>query len=120
MTPCQDGVGVHHFWGFSPALDLQEVHDNALREFQKQVGDAAPTPEEEPPLSVLLVMPGDPRSIIKTICQRLRHKRRRIEVCSCARDVARIGLVRWPRRLQRNCFPCCPRPRPDLRVRPTR
>ena len=76
----QDGVGVHHFWGFSPAMDVQEVHDRALKEFRVQVGESSGDGVEPPPLSVLLVMPGDPRSVIKTLCQRLRHARRRIEV----------------------------------------
>jgi hypothetical protein len=73
----QDGVGVHHFWGFSPAVDLVQLHDRAL-----EVGSTSKAGSEssDAPLCVLLVMPGDPRSLIKTIAQRMRHTRRALHV----------------------------------------
>ncbi len=70
-------MGVHHLWGFSPAYDVQEVHAKALA----AAGASAPTDDPvEQPLEVLLVMSGDPRIVIKTITQRLRHPRRAIHV----------------------------------------
>jgi hypothetical protein len=90
-------VGVHHFWGFSPAYDVQEVHERALAvvaasrapstSSSKATGGAAAgaaaAGDDDDAINVLLVQPGDPRTLIKTICQRLRHKRRRINVCVC-------------------------------------
>jgi len=60
-----DPIGAHHFWGFSPALDLQQIHRTVM-------GPSQPAAQAEP-LNILLLQPGDPRSIMKTIAQRLRH-----------------------------------------------
>jgi hypothetical protein len=72
------GQGVHHFWGFSPALDVQEVYTAAMTQFDALY--KLESAESEEPLRVLLVMPGDPRSVLKTLCQRLRHVRRPVHV----------------------------------------
>ena len=64
-------IGSHHFHGFSPALDLQQVSRTAL---------GAVFPAGEGPLRILLLQPGDPRSILKTIAQRFRHSTRPLHV----------------------------------------
>jgi hypothetical protein len=73
------GQGVHNFWGFSPALDLQEVHASSLQQFYASRG-STPDADVTAPLNVLLLAPADPRSVIKTICQRFRHTMRPIHV----------------------------------------
>ena len=76
-----NGHGVHHFWGFSPALDAQEVYNAAFGKYCEQFtrpSGLAGGPEE--PLRVLLVMPADPRSVLKTLSQRLRHSTRPVHV----------------------------------------
>ena len=104
-----DALGVHHFWGFSPALDLQQVARTVFGAAFPPLSAAAPTAaprslpaglppaaeqaaassapprtgeEAEEPLVILLVQPGDPRSILKTIAQRFRHSARPLHV-SC-------------------------------------
>ena len=66
-----DPVGVHSFWGFSPALDLQQLYRTAF---------GAASWDDAAPLNILLVQPGDPRSVIKTIAQRFRHSPRPLHV----------------------------------------
>ena len=48
------GAGAHRFWGFSPALDLLA-----------EAGDAHDDPET--PRRFLLLSPGDPRHILRTL-----------------------------------------------------
>lgn len=76
-----NGHGVHHFWGFSPPLDAQEVYTRAIskycEQFKRPDGLDADTRE---PLRILLLMPSDPRSVLKTIAQRLRHSNRPLHV----------------------------------------
>lgn len=66
-----DPIGAHHYWGFSPAQDYQQLHRTVM-------GTSAPTSpdDERSPLNILLLQPGDPRSILKTIAQRSRHSDR--------------------------------------------
>jgi dynein assembly factor 3 len=81
--------GAHQFWGFSPALDLQQIVRTVLGPDDElavtcgsglkpiRASDIPPaTLAEQPPLNILLVQPGDPRHIIKTISQRHRHSSR--------------------------------------------
>lgn len=81
-----DAIGAHQFWGFSPALDFQQIvrsvfgsdfiaetahSDGASKPASRDSGAAKPKP-----LCFLLLQPGDPRHIIKTIAQRHRHSGR--------------------------------------------
>ena len=70
-------IGVHSFWGFSPAVDLQQLYRTAFGS-GAWGSDGAAAPAE--PLSILLVQPGDPRSVLKTIAQRFRHSARPLHV----------------------------------------
>ncbi len=72
-----DPIGVHHFWGFSPALDIQQLYRTVFGASSAECDDAAT------PLNILLLSPGDPRSIIKTIAQRFRHSSRPLHVRVC-------------------------------------
>jgi len=74
---CMDPIGVHHFWGFSPALDIQQLYRTVFGASSAECDDAAT------PLNILLLSPGDPRSIIKTIAQRFRHSSRPLHVRVC-------------------------------------
>ncbi len=82
MATSISGHGVHHFWGFSSALDAQEIYNASLK-----TGDASgglvSSEIAEPdmrPLRVLLLAPSDPRSVLKTISQRFRHGERPVHV----------------------------------------
>lgn len=82
-APCvllvQEAVGAHQYWSFSPAFDAQELHRKAL---PASSHDDSSSSE---PLRVLLVMPGDVNTIIKTVAQRFRHSKRPIHVrCLCS------------------------------------
>lgn len=66
--------GIHHFWGFSPALDLQQIYRTV---YGSEIADK----DEDAPINMLLIEPGDPRHIIKTIAQRFRHSERPLHVC---------------------------------------
>ncbi|XP_070532829.1 dynein axonemal assembly factor 3-like [Ptychodera flava] len=61
-----DGFGSITYWGFSPALDLQEY--------------VSATNENDLPVNILLIGAGDCRHILKTIAQRHRHRKREIKV----------------------------------------
>jgi len=65
-------IGVHSFWGFSPAVDLQQLYRTAF--------GSASWSDASAPLNILLVQPGDPRSVLKTIAQRFRHSGRPLHV----------------------------------------
>ena len=67
-------IGVHSFWGFSPAVDLQQLYRTAFGSASWGSDGAAE------PLAILLVQPGDPRSVLKTIAQRFRHSGRPLHV----------------------------------------
>jgi dynein assembly factor 3 len=60
-------IGAHQFWGYSPALDVQQVHSTV---FGGHADEAADT---STPLNILLVNAGDARHVLKTIAQRFRH-----------------------------------------------
>jgi hypothetical protein len=107
-----DPIGAHSFWGFSPALDLQQLArtvfgaawppprlvqppappttpvDEVEAALKKQVGEEAPhakpapvpAPIEDHAINILLLMPADPRHVIKTISQRYRHSSRPLHV----------------------------------------
>ena len=64
-------LGVHSFWGFSPAVDFQQLYRTA---YGSSSWDATS------PLNILLVQPGDPRSVLKTIAQRFRSSTRPLHV----------------------------------------
>jgi hypothetical protein len=66
-----DAVGTHQFWGFSPAVDIQQIH--------RTVWGANDSDEA---LNILLVQPGDPRHVLKTIAGRFRHSTRPLHVSS--------------------------------------
>ena len=65
-------IGVHHFWGFTPALDLQTVYNQTVREAD----------ESDSALVIVLVDVGDIRHVLKTVAQRWRHGLRKLQVCS--------------------------------------
>jgi Domain of unknown function (DUF4470) len=52
----QEGLGPHAMWGFAPALDL-----------------LSQLPEKTEAASILLLQPGDPGHILKTVSSRRRH-----------------------------------------------
>lgn len=83
-----DPIGIHHFWGFSPALDLQQVARTVF---------GADALDGDAPLNVLLVSPGDPRSVLKTIAQRFRHSTRPLHVRLRGRGAARAVRPRSPK-----------------------
>ncbi|XP_063292665.1 dynein axonemal assembly factor 3 [Pelobates fuscus] len=60
------------WWGFSPALDLQE---HCL---QSTIRHMSSTEDDIPELHILLVGGGDARHLLKTICQARRWPRRRL------------------------------------------
>ncbi|CAL1545956.1 unnamed protein product [Lymnaea stagnalis] len=62
--------GSINWWGFSPALDLQET---GFQEMCKKLICAAP---EE--LNILIVGAGDVRHILKTVAHRYRHTKRKL------------------------------------------
>ncbi|GFR75682.1 dynein assembly factor 3, axonemal-like [Elysia marginata] len=66
-----DGYGNINWWGFSPALDLQQIGHG---EMCKKLSCA--TPEE---LHILLVGAGDLRHILKTVAHRYRHSKRKLK-----------------------------------------
>lgn len=63
-----DPIGAHHYWGFSPAEDYQQLYRTVMGASPTTAADS-----ERSPLNILLLQPGDPRSILKTIAQRSRH-----------------------------------------------
>jgi len=108
-----DPVGAHQFWGFSPALDLQQISrtvfgsawpppnitsssttsstsltDSTLPSSSSTTTSTTTsastatttTTTVDNTLQILLLMPGDPRHIIKTIAQRYRNSTRPIHV----------------------------------------
>lgn len=70
-----DGLGFHHMWGLSPAIDLNRVATDLKLHSRGQTGSAEV--DESRPINILLVKPGDIRHILKTVTQRhrLKHKR---------------------------------------------
>ena len=79
-----DGIGFHHMWGLSPALDLNRLVDRLkLRERsvtskrKHSLRVDADGDEDEKPINILLIKPGDVRHIIKTVSQRHRLKPKR-------------------------------------------
>lgn len=71
-------IGVHSFWGFSPAVDLQQLYRTAFG--SASWDSSTSTSGAAAPLAILLVQPSDPRSVIKTIAQRFRHSARPLHV----------------------------------------
>jgi len=65
-------IGVHHFWGFTPALDLQTVYNQTVGQIN----------ESDSTLVIVLVDVGDIRHVLKTVAQRWRHGLRKLQVCS--------------------------------------
>ena len=59
-----DAVGVHQYWGFTPALNDEELW--------RKVVPPADAANDSKPLNVLLAQPGDIRHILKTIAERAR------------------------------------------------
>ncbi|RUS81999.1 hypothetical protein EGW08_010226 [Elysia chlorotica] len=66
-----DGYGNINWWGFSPALDLQET---GHAEMCKKLSCAIPDE-----LHILLVGAGDIRHILKTVARRYRHSKRKLK-----------------------------------------
>ncbi|XP_033751780.1 dynein assembly factor 3, axonemal-like [Pecten maximus] len=68
-----DGFGTITWWGFSPALDLQDTDlISALKELRLDSDDG---PEE---LRILLVGAGDMRHLLTTIARSYRHRKRKL------------------------------------------
>ena len=90
-----DGLGFHHMWGTSPAVDLNELADKLQLRNRGGAGASAAASatatstatattagsndadDDTAPLNILLIKPGDIRSILKTVTQRHRLKSRR-------------------------------------------
>lgn len=81
-----ESLGVHHFWGFTPAIDLQDIFSSLdqklpsvsashTKEDESKSRSEEPRPELEP-IKVLLCNTGDIRHILKTVAQRRRHSLR--------------------------------------------
>lgn len=68
-------IGVHHFWGFTPSLDLLALYN--------QVNSKQTDPEAA--LVVALIDVGDVRHVLKTIAQRWRHGMRKLQVSAIQR-----------------------------------
>lgn len=64
-------TGAHHFWGFTPPLDCQELH---------RVVNEGVDEDTTKPLTVALVDVGDIRHVLKTVAQRRRHSSRPLKV----------------------------------------
>ena len=75
-----DPIGVHHFYGFSPALDIQQIGRTIFGASCAAGSAAGVDGSDTSPLNILLVQPGDVRSVLKTIAQRFRHCRRPLHV----------------------------------------
>ncbi len=63
-------IGVHHFWGFTPSIDVQAVYN------QVNMGSSS----DQETLVIALIDVGDIRHVLKTIAQRWRHGLRKIKV----------------------------------------
>ncbi len=71
-----EGLGFHHMWGYSPAMDVIDVMD--LIEAENPFDHGSETTEETTtPLNILLIKCSDIRHVLKTVSQRLRHKTNR-------------------------------------------
>ena len=81
-----DPIGVHHLWGFTPALDLQEVY--------RAVAPTGEKGDTNAPLNILLAQTGDIRHVLKTIAQRRRHGQRPIHVRSPVCSFIILWLMR--------------------------
>ncbi|GFN87298.1 dynein assembly factor 3, axonemal-like [Plakobranchus ocellatus] len=66
-----DAYGNINWWGFSPALDLQDIGHG---EMCKKLSCAVPDE-----LHILLVGAGDIRHILKTLARRYRHSKRKLK-----------------------------------------
>jgi hypothetical protein len=128
-----DAIGAHHFWGFSPALDLQQLvrtvygagfladaaASTAATSSGRYPASGGPAPEggahanasgheaigagtrEQEPLCILLLQPGDPRHIIKTIAQRYRHETRPLHVRAVSGTWREHRLLSTAQRIRR-------------------
>ena len=72
-----DGLGFHHMWGMSPAMDLNELADKLKIKERSTDGDENPSASSSAPINILLIKPADVRSIVKTVTQRHRLKTKR-------------------------------------------
>jgi hypothetical protein len=78
------GIGHHGLWGLSPAFDFVEaiysgtiIYPAARPSSSTGCHSSQPLQEEEQPINILLVHPGDIRHILYTISRRKRHYPRR-------------------------------------------
>jgi dynein assembly factor 3 len=71
MAASSQGTGVHGFWGFSAAIDLQDA--------PAQPGADPPEVDAGAPLHILTCGEGDIRNMFRTICQLRRHPSRQLE-----------------------------------------
>lgn len=67
-----DGFGAVTWWGFSPALDLQD--EDAILALKKM----KLTDSEQEELNILLVGAGDIRHVLMTIARTYRHRKRKL------------------------------------------
>ncbi|EDO37526.1 predicted protein [Nematostella vectensis] len=70
-----DAFGAITWWGFSPALDLQEICLSSKFENLKLSGEG-----QEKPLNVLMIGAGDCRHILKTLSHAKRWPKRKINI----------------------------------------
>jgi hypothetical protein len=68
MTNCQNGIGFHSIWGFSPSINLLQYFA------QDEVTGAG----SRNPIRILLLHPSDPRHIMKSIANNIRNNERPI------------------------------------------
>ena len=69
------GMGVSTFWGFTPAIDLQNAPPAARSAGKWKAADGG----GGAPLRVLVAGEGDVRNILRTIAQHRRHPARKLE-----------------------------------------
>ncbi|KAL9978714.1 hypothetical protein ACROYT_G016264 [Oculina patagonica] len=74
-----DGFGAITWWGFSPALDLQDKYDSLVSKLEKLdiSGDGATTKGKH---NFLIIGAGDCRHILKTFAQAYRHTKRDLHI----------------------------------------
>lgn len=76
-----DGFGAITWWGFSPALDLQDRYQSLASKIKNLNISESNGAKKRGKCHILLIGAGDCRHILKTIAHTYRHERR--ELCIC-------------------------------------
>jgi hypothetical protein len=73
-----DGIGSTGVWGFSRALDLQNIDEQVMGETPRS--ETSPTNSNNGSLNILLLGSNDIRHVFKTMCRAWRHGKLKINV----------------------------------------